>query len=142
MGVIDAYATLRTGDVLHAVRASDALGEDRMRPEVGPLRPEVEEPLRRLRLISRDGRLSYDLTWTADGMSGETLLFDIEHPEPPVRACALRLAADPAAYTVFPVYDMVRQYRTMRVVAEFSDLPVPRVLWLEEDPARPGRPSS
>ena len=39
----------------------------------------------------------------SNGMSSETLLFDIEHPEPPVRACALRLAADPAAYTVFPV---------------------------------------
>src|SRR5689334_22720505 len=70
----------------------------------------------------------------SNGMSSETLLFEIEHPRPPVRACALRLAADPAAYTVFPVYDMARQYRTLRVVAEHSDLPVPRVLWLEEDP--------
>ncbi|MCX5058580.1 MULTISPECIES: phosphotransferase family protein [unclassified Streptomyces] len=76
----------------------------------------------------------------SNGMSSETLLFDIEHPEPPVRACALRLAADPAAYTVFPVYDMPRQYRTMRVVAEHSDLPVPKVLWLEEDPGPLGAP--
>ncbi|GHH21474.1 hypothetical protein GCM10018780_68820 [Streptomyces lanatus] len=65
LGVIDAYATLRTGDTLHAVRASDALGEDRMRLAVGPLRIEVEEPLRRLRLIGDDDSLSYDLTWTA-----------------------------------------------------------------------------
>ncbi|MET9379840.1 hypothetical protein ABZY09_01835 [Streptomyces sp. NPDC002928] len=65
LGVMDAYATLRTGDVLHAVRASDALGDDRMRLAVGPLRIEVEEPLRRLRL-SCDDSLSYDLTWTAD----------------------------------------------------------------------------
>jgi hypothetical protein len=64
-GVVDAYATLRTGDVLHAVRASDALGEDRMRLAVGPLRIEVEEPLRRLRLRCEDDSLSYDLTWTA-----------------------------------------------------------------------------
>lgn len=76
----------------------------------------------------------------SNGMSSETLLFDIEHPEPPVTACALRLAADPAAYTVFPVYDMPRQYRTMRLVAERTDLPVPRVLWLEEDPAPLGAP--
>jgi len=76
----------------------------------------------------------------SNGMSSETLLFDIEHPEPPLRACALRLAADPAAYTVFPVYDMVRQYRTMRVVGEHSDLPVPKVLWLEEDPGPLGAP--
>ncbi|MFE7860649.1 phosphotransferase family protein [Streptomyces sp. NPDC057403] len=76
----------------------------------------------------------------SNGMSSETLLFDIEHPEPPLRACALRLAADPAAYTVFPVYDMPRQYRTMRLVARHTDLPVPRVLWLEEDQAPLGAP--
>ncbi|MBL1094639.1 MULTISPECIES: phosphotransferase family protein [Streptomyces] len=89
----------------------------------------------------------------SNGMSSETLLFDIEHPETPppklstaleqggtpVR-CALRLAADPAAYTVFPRYDMPRQYRTMRLVAAHTDLPVPRTLWLEEDPAHLGAP--
>jgi aminoglycoside phosphotransferase (APT) family kinase protein len=76
----------------------------------------------------------------SNGLSSETLLFDIEHPEPPLHTCALRLAADPAAYTVFPVYDMPRQYRTMRVVAEHTDLPVPKVLWLEEDPGPLGAP--
>ncbi|NUP17351.1 MAG: phosphotransferase family protein [Streptomyces sp.] len=76
----------------------------------------------------------------SNGMSSETLLFAIEHPEPPVRACALRLAADPAAYTVFPVYDMPRQYRTMRLVAEHTDVPLPKVLWLEEDPGPLGAP--
>lgn len=65
-GVTDAYATLRVGDTLHAVRASDALGEDRMRLAVGPLRIEVVEPLRRLRLTCDDDELSYDITWTAD----------------------------------------------------------------------------
>ncbi|MFI1396849.1 phosphotransferase family protein [Streptomyces sp. NPDC020681] len=76
----------------------------------------------------------------SNGMSSETLLFDIEHPQPPLRACALRLAADPAAYTIFPVYDMALQYRTMRDVARHTDIPVPRVLWLEEDPAALGAP--
>ncbi|MGW0735965.1 phosphotransferase family protein [Streptomyces sp. NPDC002851] len=76
----------------------------------------------------------------SNGMSSETLLFDIEHPQPPVRACALRLAADPAAYTIFPVYDMARQFHLMRLVAEHTDLPVPRVLWLEEDPGPLGAP--
>ncbi|MFP3990000.1 hypothetical protein U9R90_21515 [Streptomyces sp. E11-3] len=68
-GVIDAYATLRTGETLHAVRASDALGDDRMRLAVGPLRITVDEPLKRLRLTcDPDGTdsLSYDLTWNAD----------------------------------------------------------------------------
>ncbi|MEU6826495.1 phosphotransferase family protein [Streptomyces atriruber] len=76
----------------------------------------------------------------SNGMSSETLLFTVEHPEPPLRKCALRVAADPAAYTIFPVYDMPRQYRTMRLVAEHTDLPVPRVLWLEEDPGPLGAP--
>ncbi|MEV0911160.1 phosphotransferase family protein [Streptomyces hokutonensis] len=76
----------------------------------------------------------------SNGMSSETLLFDIEHPEPPLRACALRLAADPAAYTVFPVYDLPRQFRTMRLVADRTDLPVPEVRWLEEDPGPLGAP--
>jgi hypothetical protein len=70
-GVIDAYATLRTGDRLHAVRASDALGEDRMRLRVGPIRIEVRKPLSTLRLICEadpddaDG-LCFDLTWQAE----------------------------------------------------------------------------
>ncbi|MFJ9249497.1 phosphotransferase family protein [Streptomyces sp. NPDC101776] len=76
----------------------------------------------------------------SNGMSSETLLFDIDHPEPPLRACALRLAADPAAYTVFPVYDIPRQYRIMRLVADRTDLPVPKVRWLEEDPGPLGAP--
>ncbi|WP_171109206.1 MULTISPECIES: phosphotransferase family protein [unclassified Streptomyces] len=76
----------------------------------------------------------------SNGMSSETLLFDIEHPETPLCLCVLRLAADPAAYTVFPVYDMARQYRTLRLVAEHTDVPVPRVLWLEEDPGPLGAP--
>ncbi|MGW3008369.1 phosphotransferase family protein [Streptomyces sp. NPDC001219] len=93
----------------------------------------------------------------SNGMSSETLLFDIDRsrcptPEPPSTglasseqdgipvSCALRLAADPAAYTVFPRYDMARQYRTMRLVAAHTDLPVPRTLWLEEDPAHLGAP--
>lgn len=76
----------------------------------------------------------------SNGMSSETLLFGLDHPDAPVRACALRLAADPAAYTVFPVYDMARQHRVMRLVAEHTDVPVPRVLWLEEDPTALGAP--
>ncbi|MDI3406562.1 phosphotransferase family protein [Streptomyces cavernicola] len=76
----------------------------------------------------------------SNGMSSETLLFDLDHPQPPVRACALRLAADPDAYTIFPVYDMRRQYDTMRLVGEHTGIPVPRVLWLEEDPEPLGAP--
>ncbi|GHB78859.1 hypothetical protein GCM10010347_56650 [Streptomyces cirratus] len=70
-GVIDAYATLRLGDELLAVRASDALTDDRMNLSVGPLRITVDEPLRRITLHCdadpADPRgLSYDITWTAE----------------------------------------------------------------------------
>ncbi|CAM5364182.1 hypothetical protein SAVIM338S_01420 [Streptomyces avidinii] len=70
-GVIDAYATLRVGDELLAVRASDALTDDRMNLSVGPLRITVDEPLKRIGLSCAadpddpDG-LAYDITWTAE----------------------------------------------------------------------------
>ncbi|MFJ4780119.1 hypothetical protein [Streptomyces sp. NPDC088762] len=70
-GVIDAYATLRIGDELLAVRASDALSDDRMNLSVGPLSITVDAPLRQLSLHCAadpddpDG-LSYDVTWTAE----------------------------------------------------------------------------
>ncbi|MER5889887.1 hypothetical protein ABT160_39185 [Streptomyces sp. NPDC001941] len=71
LGVIDAYATVRSGDRIHAVRASDALGDDRMNLSVGPLRIVVDEPLHRLRLICEadpgdPDSLSYDISWTGD----------------------------------------------------------------------------
>ena len=72
LGVIDAYATLRVGDTLHAVRASDALRDDaRMELAVGPLRIQVERPLKDFILIcgadpdDADG-LSYEINWAAD----------------------------------------------------------------------------
>ncbi|MEU3243161.1 hypothetical protein [Streptomyces sp. NPDC006875] len=71
LGVIDAYATLRRGNLLHAVRASDALGDDRTELAVGPLRIRVERPLKEFVLSCAaapddpDG-LSYEITWTAD----------------------------------------------------------------------------
>ncbi|MET9466401.1 hypothetical protein ABZY44_16670 [Streptomyces sp. NPDC006544] len=70
-GVIDAYATLRVGDELLAVRASDALSDDRMNLSVGPLRITVDAPLKRIGLTCAadpddpDG-LSYDISWTAE----------------------------------------------------------------------------
>jgi hypothetical protein len=71
LGVIDAYATLRIGDTLHAVRASDALGDDRMRLQVGPVTIGVLQPLREFVLVcdpdpdDPDG-LSFKISWSAD----------------------------------------------------------------------------
>ncbi|MEV0218962.1 hypothetical protein [Streptomyces sp. NPDC050704] len=72
VGVIDAFATVRLGDTLHAVRASDALDDDtRMKMNVGPLRILVERPLKDFVLVCAadpddpDG-LSYEINWAAD----------------------------------------------------------------------------
>jgi aminoglycoside phosphotransferase (APT) family kinase protein len=45
----------------------------------------------------------------------------------------------PTGFTVFPTYDMARQYRILRILAG-TDVPVPRVRWLEEDAAPLGVP--
>ena len=85
----------------------------------------------------------------SNGMSSETLLFESSwrqddgagsRPEVVTQACAARLVPDPEAVPVFPVYDLERQFRVMRLVAERSPVPVPRTLWLELDPEAIGSP--
>jgi len=67
-----------------------------------------------------------------NGMSSETVLFDVTVPgEDQPRQLVARIAPDPAADPVFMVYDMERQFLTMQMVAEHTDVPVPKVLWLE-----------
>jgi len=65
LGVIDAYATVRRGDVQHSVHFSDALGDDRLAPSVGGYRIEVIDPLHQIRLVCDGGDLgvSFDMTW-------------------------------------------------------------------------------
>ena len=67
LGVADAFVTVRRGDRQWVVRCSDALGDDRLTPAVGPFRIEVAAPLRRLRVVSdtADRGLGVDLTWEA-----------------------------------------------------------------------------
>lgn len=69
LGVTDAYATVRRGDLQHTVRFSDALGDDRMTQAVGGYRLEVLDPLRSIRIVCdetgvADGAVGFDLTWT------------------------------------------------------------------------------
>ena len=65
VGVADAYAVVRRGDVQHVVRFSDALDQRSLDASVGPYRVEVQEPLQRIRLVcdSADLGLGFDLTW-------------------------------------------------------------------------------
>ena len=66
LGVVDAYATVRRGDLQHTVRISDALGDDRMVQAVGPYRVEVLEPLERIRLVcdAAEQGIAFDLEFT------------------------------------------------------------------------------
>jgi aminoglycoside phosphotransferase (APT) family kinase protein len=85
----------------------------------------------------------------SNGMSSETLLFEATwrraaspgtEPTVVTQACAARLSPDPEAVPVFPVYDLERQFRVMRLVGERTTVPVPRTLWMEPDPAAIGTP--
>ncbi|RJO74789.1 hypothetical protein D5S18_15185 [Nocardia panacis] len=64
LGVTDAYATVRRGNVQRCVRFSDALGARGLEQRVGGYRVEVIEPLRRIRVVCEHDDLSFDLTWT------------------------------------------------------------------------------
>lgn len=65
LGVIDAYLGVRAGDRQVVLRASDALGHDRLRQEVGPYRIEVLDPLHELRITvdAPDHGVEADLRW-------------------------------------------------------------------------------
>lgn len=78
-----------------------------------------------------------------NGMSSETLLFDVDHQDGGQQRtlqCVARLPPDPGAMPVFPVYDLLKQFRVMQIVRERSDVPVPRMLWYEADAAHLGAP--
>jgi aminoglycoside phosphotransferase (APT) family kinase protein len=78
-----------------------------------------------------------------NGMSSETLLFEATWTADgavQTQACAARLRPDPANAPVFPVYDLEKQFRVMRLVAEHSSVPVPRTLWFEPDAEAIGSP--
>ena len=72
LGVIDAYVALRDGVQQRVVRASDALGGDRMVQSVGPIRVEVVKPLQTIRLICDDAGLGLACDLTFEGAMGAT----------------------------------------------------------------------
>jgi aminoglycoside phosphotransferase (APT) family kinase protein len=76
----------------------------------------------------------------ATGFSSDTLLFDLAYEQAGARVeRALVCRAEPSGYGVFPSYDVTRQYRIMDALAA-TDVPVPRMLALERDPALLGSP--
>ncbi|MPY96411.1 MAG: phosphotransferase [Actinophytocola sp.] len=77
---------------------------------------------------------------TGNGMSSETVTFELTTATHGPQPCVARLAPRHEAIPVFPAYDLVRQARVMRLVAENSDVPVPPVLWCDADGAVTGSP--
>jgi aminoglycoside phosphotransferase (APT) family kinase protein len=78
---------------------------------------------------------------SASGFSNETLFFEVSwddlgttRREPMVA----RLQADGAG--LYPTYDITAQYRVMAALGESTSIPVPGMLWLEEDPSILGAP--
>jgi aminoglycoside phosphotransferase (APT) family kinase protein len=89
---------------------------------------------------ARDLRIS-DLSGpSTTGYSSDTLMFDAEWTKGG-RPCRERLVArfKPRGMTVFPTYDIGMQYRIMKILGG-TDVPVPRMRWLEEDESPLGDP--
>jgi aminoglycoside phosphotransferase (APT) family kinase protein len=68
----------------------------------------------------------------ASGFSNDTLLFDLRWSDGAIdHVESLVVRIEPQGYKVFPEYDVGLQYRAMQLLAP-TDVPVPRVRWLEE----------
>jgi aminoglycoside phosphotransferase (APT) family kinase protein len=75
------------------------------------------------------------------GHSNETLLFDARWREGGAeRGGGFVARVRPTGRAVFPEYDMQLQFRCMEILGTRTAVPVPRVLWLESDPAVLGQP--
>ena len=94
------------------------------------------------------GRLPHDGGLTVTGLrrpgagaSSETQLFEAEWNEAgaPRRLEAV-LRSTPEGPGVFPEYDLAMQFHLLRALHEHSRVPVPEMLWLEEDPEVLGAP--
>jgi aminoglycoside phosphotransferase (APT) family kinase protein len=70
------------------------------------------------------------------GFSSETLIFELAYRQGGERRSEdLVVRLKPTGFCVFPSYDVGLQFRVMQILRD-TDVPVPRMRWLEED-ARP-----
>ncbi|GBD26430.1 Putative aminoglycoside phosphotransferase [bacterium HR30] len=70
---------------------------------------------------------------TETGYSSDTLLFDVTAPGRQ-RSRTFVAKLQPQGFTVFPRYDLEQQYRLLAWLHSFTEVPVPKVLWLETRP--------
>ncbi len=87
--------------------------------------------------VGEDAEISALEVPPANGMSSETVLFDVSADGVKSR-CVGRIEPEASAVPVFPAYDLPMQFRVMELVAEATAVPVPRPLWLEPDTAAIG----
>ena len=86
-----------------------------------------------------DDAIVENLASPANGMSSETVLFDLVRNGAREQYAA-RLAPLPELYPVFPEYDLELQATCMRLVGQRTDVPAPEVRWVEHDTAWLGAP--
>jgi aminoglycoside phosphotransferase (APT) family kinase protein len=75
------------------------------------------------------------------GFSSDTLMFDLHYTQDGARrAESLVIRLEPAGdFGIFPEYDVALQFNMMRALAD-TKVPVPKMLWLEEDRGPLGAP--
>jgi aminoglycoside phosphotransferase (APT) family kinase protein len=78
----------------------------------------------------------------ATGFSNETILFDAEWRDGDAERASHRLVVRiaPQSYTVFLEANFEAQFRVMHALGEHTDVPIPKMLWFEDDPAWFGSP--
>jgi aminoglycoside phosphotransferase (APT) family kinase protein len=75
------------------------------------------------------------------GFSSDTLMFDAQWFDATgVHREQMVARFKPSGFTVFPTYDIARQFHVMRILGDRTGVPVPRMRWLEEDEAPLGAP--
>jgi len=70
----------------------------------------------------------------ANGMSSETVILDVTYTDDSGRRTGeyvARVAPSTTDVPVFPEYNLEHQYEAMRLAAELTEVPVPRVHWFE-----------
>ncbi len=81
-----------------------------------------------------------NLTRSGAGFSNETMLFDATWKEDgKSHSQGMVLRTPPKAYPVFPEYALKKQFEVMRILGQ-TDLPVPKMFWMEEGSQLLGSP--
>ena len=79
------------------------------------------------------GAVVSDVGEPGNGMSSETALFTVTHPDGRAERLVARLAPSPDVYPVFQTYDLAMQQGCMDLVRERTTAPAPVCRWLETD---------